>query len=109
VGCGKSLAHVLLEAGGSLRLWRAACVPCAAHAVSKVPSKLQVEARQRREGHDRREVGAERVGERAGARVAGGVVAEVEVLELRERAARARRGERDQAAVARVNLAQVEM
>ena len=68
-----------------------------------------MEARQRREGHGRRGVGAERVGERARARIADGVVAEVEVLKLRERAARARRGERDQAAVARVNLAQVEM
>lgn len=74
-----------------------------------MPQKLQVEARQRREGHDRREVGAKRVGERAGARIADGVVAEVEVLELRERAAGARRGERDQAAVTSVNLAQVEM
>ena len=88
---------------------RSVCIPCAAHAVSTVPRELQVEARQRREGHGRREVGAERVGERARARIADGVVAEVEVLKLRERAARARRGERDQAAVARVNLAQVEM
>ena len=31
------------------------------------------------------------------------------MLELRERAARARRGERDQATVARVNLPHVEM